>query len=968
MRIKIILCIVVLQSIIYSVFSIHPTVRNFTRSTYKAGTQNWDIIQSNSNCIYFANNDGLLEFDGQKWSNYPIRNYTNIRSVMCDQGNGRIYAGAFNEFGYYALNGSGAMTYHSLVDKVPKLDKNFNEIWNIHISDNSIYFQGNKEIFRYNKDLIKVFSFRNKIDCSALVYNSFIIASSQGGIFTLSGNLFVRFPNSDILKGKKVCAILPFTKHRILFVTDFNGLYLFDGEKIEPFTTDIDEFLKTSQVFCAATNGRQIAFGTVVNGLVVKTLQDNSTIYVNTFSGLQNNTILSVSFDKQDNLWLGLDKGIDYVQINSPVYSLFGSNNLYGAGYTSLLKGDVLYLGTNQGLYTTQYPIKNTPEPIHLNLINKIQGQVWCLVKIENTIFCGNDQGAFIINGNDIEKIPNVNGTWNFHLLKHTLESNIILGCSYEGLFILKKVGNKWRFSNFIKGFTESSGMYEEDDEGKIWFSHWIKGLFRLTLNKELNRVVKTDHFDTQKGLPTNRNNTIFPLDNQLIFSSEYGFFFYNKKTDRMSPLDKINKYFPMQMNSMRLYEAPTKDFFCVSGTFFGAAFVNHDNSYTIDSLSFKYLRDKLIIGFENFNFIDKKNVLVSTEDGFSWISLTPKNKGKNNYGKVFIKNIYTTNDRDSLIVGQRGGNSNPNSEHEFSFAENSLRFEYVYPEFRNENAVTYSYYLENYDKDWSSYSSTNVREYTKLSKGTYIFHLRAKNNFESTIAETSYKFTIQPPWYESKTAYFCYFILLLAFLWSIVEFINLQSKKKAHEIELQKETELKEQEIRYQADAEEKEKEIVVLKNQRLQYTLRHKSQELASSTLNLIRKNEILQKINNDLNKINENISEKQEMSKVIKLLAKIQDDIKQNIKHDNDWKKFEQNFDLVYEDYLKRLSEKFPELNVSDKKLCAYLRMDLTSKDIAPLLNMSVRSVEMTRYRLRKKMGIDREINLSEYLQRL
>ncbi|WP_321436219.1 triple tyrosine motif-containing protein [uncultured Bacteroides sp.] len=967
MKNRIILCIAVFQTIIYSAFSIHPIVRNFSRSTYKAGTQNWDIIQTNSNCVYFANNDGLLEFDGWKWSNYPIRNNTNIRSVMYDPDNRRIYAGAFNEFGYYALSKNGVMTYHSLIDKVPKLNKNFNEIWNIHKSDNSIYFQGNKEIFRYNNGSIKVFSFHNKIDCSALVYNSFIIASSEGGIYSLSGNLFVKFPCSKILKGKKVCAILPFAQHKILFVTDFNGLYLFDGEKIESYTTDINEFLKKSQVFCAATNGQQIAFGTVVNGLVVKGLSDNSTFYVNTFSGLQNNTILSITYDKQNNLWLGLDKGIDYVQVNSPVYSLFGSNNLYGAGYASLLKDNILYLGTNQGLYTTNYPIKNTPEPIKLSLISKIQGQVWCLYRVENTIFCGNDQGAYIINGTNIEKIPNVNGAWNFRLLKHA-PGNTILGCSYEGLFILKEIGNRWKFLNFIKGFTESSGMYEEDDEGKIWFSHWVKGLFRLTLNKKLDHVIKIDHFGTKVGLPTNRNNTVFRFNNQLIFSSEYGFYFYNRKLNRMTPFNKINKYFPTQMNSMRLYETPMKDFFCVSGTFFGAAFANRNNTYTIDSLSFKYLRDKLIIGFENFNFIDKKNVLVSTEDGFSWIYLTRKNNSKNNYGKVFVKNIYVTNGCDSLVDGQRGDDPGTNIEHEFPFTDNSLRFEYIYPEFRNENAVTYSYYLENYDKGWSNYSSINVREYTKLKKGSYIFHLRAKNNFESVIAETSYKFTIRPPWYESQFAYICYFILLLVFLWGVVQFINMQSRKKAHEVEQQKEAELKEQQMRYKADSEEKENEIFALKNQSLQYTLRHKSQELASSTLNLIRKNEILQKINNDLNKINEDILGKQDMAKSMKLLEKVQDDIKQNIKHDNDWKRFEQNFDLVYEDYLKRLSERFPQLNVRDKKLCAYLRMDLCSKDIAPLLNMSVRSVEMTRYRLRKKMGIGRDVNLSELLQRI
>ena len=101
---------------------------------------------------------------------------------------------------------------------------------------------------------------------------------------------------------------------------------------------------------------------------------------------------------------------------------------------------------------------------------------------------------------------------------------------------------------------------------------------------------------------------------------------------------------------------------------------------------------------------------------------------------------------------------------------------------------------------------------------------------------------------------------------------------------------------------------------------------------------------------------------------ILTGIRQDIRENIGHDNDWQKFEHNFDIVYDDFLKVLSQRFPNLTVSDKKMCAYLKMDLSSKDIAPLLNMTVRSVEMTRYRLRKKLGLSREESLTDFLQKI
>jgi len=259
------------------------------------------------------------------------------------------------------------------------------------------------------------------------------------------------------------------------------------------------------------------------------------------------------------------------------------------------------------------------------------------------------------------------------------------------------------------------------------------------------------------------------------------------------------------------------------------------------------------------------------------------------------------------------------------------------------------------------------MKEYTHLPKGNYVFKIRANNILESKEALTSYSFTILPAWYESKLAIFIYIILFLALLFWTVLFINKRSKKGALDMERMKEIELKEQKKHFEAETSEKKREIKELKNQQLQYELRHKSQELASSTMNLIRKNEILLDIMDNITKVSDDIKASHDSNTLLSRLNKMERTIKQNIENDNNWKRFEENFDLVYENYLKRLGDMYPDLNTSDKKLCAYLKMDLSSKDIAPLLNMSVRSVEMSRYRLRKKMDLDREVNLGEFLQR-
>ncbi len=958
-RLLLLVVILFLNSMLYSN---QPLVRNFTRYDYKSGTQNWAIAQDSSNVMFFANNAGLLKFDGKNWMTFPIVNRTNVRSLLYSK-DGLFYASTFNEFGYFKIQKNGNFKYFSLINKLSSKPIGSNELYNIVEGNEKIYFQSEKSIYKYDGDTVVRLPFNYKIDASAYIYNVFFLTSSQNGVFMLNGNLFIKIPGSELLQNKRVCAILPFKDNKILFVTSFNGVYVYDGILLTPYNTGIDNFLKENQVFCATTNAKQLVFGTVQRGIAIQNINDRTVTYVNTFTGLQNNTVLSAKFDNQQNLWLGLDKGIDYVVLNSPISNLFGANNLYGAGYTSIQKNNVRYFGTNQGLYTTTNSLLTNTLPLKLELMKGMEGQVWSLTEIDNTLFCGNDQGAFIVTSNRVEKIDGLLGTWTFKALVN--KPDLILGCSYQGLFILKKIKGKWLFSHYIKGkFNEASPMFEEDADGTLWFSHWQKGLFHLRLNNSLDSIIKVDSYTSKNGFPSNQNNTVFKVDNNIVFSTERGFFHFNKAKQKMETAENWNNLFNSPPGDIRLHESPNGDVWCLSGRFIGLA-RKKANSYSMDSLSYRIVQPKIIIGFEHFNFLDKEHLILSTEDGFCLINTNYKSTSNKNF-KVLIRNVNLTNDTLNYSkIKHSFGDSKPKDAYFHKY--NSLRFEFNEPEYRSEGLVQYSYMLENYDDQWSEYSFDNIKEYTKLPKGNYVFKVRAKNILEKNEVESSYSFRILSAWYESQLAIIIYIILLLAIIFLLILWINSRSKKGAKEMEIRKEFELKEQKKHYEAETSEKKKEIKELKNQQLQYELRHKSQELASSTMNLIRKNEMLLEILNNISKVSTDLKANNDHTPIISRLKKMERNIRQNIEQDDNWKKFEENFDLIYENYLKRLEESFPEMTVSDKKLCAYLKMDLTSKDIAQLMNMTIRSIEMNRYRLRKKMGLDRDVNLANFLQK-
>ncbi|MFZ4583017.1 MAG: triple tyrosine motif-containing protein [Paludibacter sp.] len=944
-------------------FASQPLVRNFTRKDYKSGTQNWSITQDKQNKMYFANNNGLLVFDGKNWAVTPIKNGTNVRSILYD-GESKFYVSTFNEFGYFQMNKEGIMQYYSLSESLNIKPSGSNELYNIYKDEKLIYFQGEKNVYVYDQKVVKKFEFGYKIDASSIVHNILFVSSKQSGLFMLNGDLFVRVQGSEILINKKVSAILPFANNQVLITTSFDGVFLYNGLTIVPFWTGADAFLKANQVFCATTNGRQIVYGTVQRGIVIQNIADGSINFVNTYTGLQNNTVLSASFDNQQNLWLGLDNGIDYVMLNSPIRNIFGTNNLFGAGYTSHLKDKILYFGTNQGLYSTSFPLPTNDKPLQLNLIKGMEGQVWCLNEIDNTLFCGDDQGAFIISKNSVERIQGLSGTWTFKALRK--HPNVILGCSYQGLFILKKTSGKWRLSHFLKGgFNESSPMFEEDNDGSIWFSHWLRGLYRLTLNANLDSIIQYKLYNSKNGLPYDRTNTVFRVDNNLVFSSSKGFYSFNSKTNTFNPNVKWNSLFGNSASDIRLHESPNGDVWCASGRFIGIARKDKNNNYAIDSLTYRILQPKIIIGFEHFNVIDNNNLIFSNEDGFSWINTTKRANDKPNF-KVLLTSIIASNSNFSETQSQHFL-PNVSAKASIKNSHNSVRFEFVAPEYRNEGLVEYSYMLENYDKSWSEFSSQNMKEYNKLPRGNYVFKVKARSLLEKNSVTCSYEFTILPAWYESTLAFIIYIIIILIAIGEVIIWVNKKSTKGARDMEQLKEKEIQEQKKVFEAENQAKKKEIKELKNQQLQYELRHKAQELASSTMNLIRKNEMLADIMGNITKATEEIKKNGDVNAVLTRLGKMERNIKQNIEQDKNWKRFEENFDLVYENYLKRLGESYPELNMSDKKICAYIKMDLSSKDMAPLLNMSVRSIETNRYRIRQKLSLGRDVNLSDFLQK-
>lgn len=933
-------------------------VRNFGRDTYAGGSQNWAAIQDSIGRVYVGNRDGMLSFDGERWRIAHLSNYTTVRSMNFDKESGRIYAGGSEEFGFFEPDSvSGALRYISLLPAFGDRHPAFSEIWNIFMREGKVWFQSDYHLFCYDGTRIVTYPAQGRISKSAFIGGNILVALEDGTLTRLHNGSFSPLPGTEGLEGKKIMAILPLgDRGEILIATSVDGLYVYDGKAVVPLESDISEFLKDNQVFCAAANGNDYVFGTVNRGAVVKNFATGATHYINKESGMQNNTVLNASFDKSGNLWLCLDNGLDYAVYNTPVANLIGPSNAVGAGYASLLKDGRMYFGTNQGLYSSSYPFDATPSPLALR--REIQGQIWSITDDGSTVFISGDAGLFELSAGSHVKVDGIPGTYTAWPLRNAPDR--ALASTYGHFHFLTRENGRWKDNGPVEGYDDIGGRFIQDNRGFIWLPHYRKGVYRLHFDPERKVFDECVLFDESDGLPSNHNNNATIYKGRMVFATPYGFYSYNHKTSRIEPDAELAEIFGPN-TAGPITPLPDGALMVGESTGFNIARYGTDGKYNVTHTSFNALADKIIPGYLNLDYIGPNELIVSNQDGF-WSIDTDYRSHDPWTPAPFIGAVYAN--RDSLVYraapsGTAGGTLR------LPFTLNSLRFEFSCPDFRTPNSVEFSSYLENYDSDWSPYSHDATREYTRLAEGDYVLHVRAHDIQSDTVTETSLSVSIAPPWFRTVWAKAAYTVLALLLILGGYLFLRRWMRDARRQLEQRKEKEL--ENLRRQAEQEAlvKDYEIATLKSEQLEHDIKHKSQELSSTTMNLIRKNEILNDIASKIAKIQETPGIDSGVPGISRQLAKIQASIEENISHDDDWKTVTRNFDVVYENYTKRLMERHPTLTAADKRLCCYIKMGLSSKEIAPLINISYKSVEMARYRLRKKIDLPPETTLTDYL---
>lgn len=924
-----------------------PFIQSFPKEIYNAGLHNWKINQDQQGIMYFANDGGLLTYDGTIWKTFTSPNKTTFRSLAINN-RGIIYGGGQNEFGNFLPDTTGAWVFHSLKSIIPKEHREFEDVWEMFCINETIYFRSSGKLYEYKDDIVKVYDTLN-IDFSGVHREQLFVHDINKGLFVLKNNGYQSMNNSESLKGKRVQGIVILNSDTLI-ATRSDGIYHRSQNKTTLWDNEAHQFLLENEIRSfIQLDEETIAIGTLFGGLVILNTEGKISQIINKENGLLSNRIFSVFMDRDKNVWLGLDKGINHLQINSSLSHILPDGQLEGTGYVAHIHNEQLYLGTNNGLYTTPWK-KNGKSKLSqpFTLVNGTKGQAWGLNIIDNELILSNKKGAFSVSKNNSTQFTNNLGHWLFKDLDSEL--GLIAAGTYEGISLFKKEKGSLKYVQNISEMEESSRFIEIDKFGNIWMAHPYKGIYKLSKGNNYTDS-KAQLLGQEQGLPSNIHNHLFKIKDEIIFCGEYGTFNYDYTNNQFEPNIKFNEIFGKDTKIRRLVETPNGNIWFLTNTEIGVLEIDDLGlDKKIVKKVFPELKDLLNGGFELIYPYSDEHVFISSEKGFYHYSSNENTQMDTTFQTIINEVSIFSPHKEIIFNGNTYDGHKITAHHQYTHtlphSSNGFTFSYSATNFTHKKLLNYRYRLNGFDEEWSSWSNQNMKEYTNLPHGEYTFQVQAKSyqGIESNICE--YSFNISPPWYLSTWAYIVYGFLFIGLALFIYQLSNkrYQNLEEDHEKIIQKNKE-----------------EINRLKSEKMKLELEHKKRALVSSTLLLVQKNETLGGVKEDLTLLTKEIKDKPLRSKINKLIHKLQ----QDEVLDDGWEQFMLHFNQLHGNFFQRLKTSYPTLTPKDLKLCGYLRMNLSTKEIASLMNISVRGVEASRYRLRKKIELHSSTNLTEFL---
>lgn len=806
-----------------------PEIKYYSFEDYKAGPQNWSIGQDGNGRMYFGNNHGLLRFDGVNWELYPLENRSILRSLDIDSA-GNVFVGGEGEFGFFSPSADGTLKYTKLSSDT--IDVYFVDVWSTYAYNDTVYFfAGKSNIFYYHQGLLK--RVENDIE-----FSNFRGFKTKSGIYAIDANhglakiVNAKLQNTNQLKDASKYEIYTYLEknpNTSLAVSSLNGLYIRENQKnwIQKNTFFDDYLIENHPYHAIQLNDGNMLISTLLGGVVFINANFNQASILNKAQGLHANGIYKAFQDKQNNIWLATENGIEYIHYSSPIRKLGDKNGLDGSLNAAIFYRNKLYLGTYGGVYYLDIDElkKNLFQNNAIKLLSNeyFFGLDFGLIKLGNsdTVLLGSTLRSIIrITENEITTVESFYGAEDIE------QSNIYpqyFGVAHgEGinLFKINYDGSKIENIGKLFGFNYNVRKILFDNHGYIWAQTAREGLALIEILDYEKLEFRSYFFDETHGLPDKIKNTPIIIDTSLVISTNNGLY------DIV--LDKEN----LQNTKFKTSRKFGFDF-ARDSLVFDFAFMHENKVWGHANNSFFYKETDNLIYKEPFfaitdvaeettlSFLENKIVAIGSHNMLYFFN-EKKDKSYEFYFTPLLNKIKINGDFYPIEPSVGGLEIKYVAKNTYSFVQklssnqNNLSFYFAVPYFEYSEKIAYSYQLEGYDNKWSEFSSDNVARYTNLGAGDYIFKVKARNVYTHQSQELLFLFAIRSPWYLSAYSIFAFTSLLLILIYVIIRLNSVRlinQNKKLEEIVKNRTLEIYQQKEEIQSQTEQLKSQSELLK-----------------------------------------------------------------------------------------------------------------------------------------------------------
>jgi ligand-binding sensor domain-containing protein/DNA-binding CsgD family transcriptional regulator len=929
-------------------FSGKYPIQNFTPSDYKAGIQNIDFAQNRDMTLFVANNLGILSYSGKSWERHSTQTGKKQRSLAFDEKADRLYFGSQGEFGYF----DGDWNMVSLVEKIPDSAPDFDEVWDVFLLNDKVYFCTFQGIFVFNGQSVSFLTHQDGFYRSFRTQGKLFAQSRQGQLLEIKDEELLispalrnsgREPIAGVIAQEGGFLVL-YNSGKVEFVNAFGALRKYDNLVRELEGKYVNHVLQLSDT--------RLAISTQTAGLFLFDLQKQTIENITSKDGLLSNACLSTFQDYSGNLWVGMQNGIALIDLNSPMRFFNQEINIQGSGYEAYKREEGTYYTTSNGIY---FLAKNVRQS---QFIQGTEGPAYGMQSIAGKLYAGHHTGLFLLANGTAKRVANTPGLWQVKQLQSNPE--FAIGGTYSGLFLFRMNQNmELQGIGKISGFEESSRFFEEDREGKIWVGQFYKGLYQLSLSPDLTSA-RVHKVSAAEGLPVAEQIVLSRIDNELYLGTPKGIYTIDQSRHRIVKSEMFSKvigeqqvYLLTQDNqkNVHVYTEEMAGFFRQ---------ISADN-YTFVPSSVFQMRYSFNNDLLNISVHTDHGVLFNANEGF--IQYRPELENRLADEKPLMVSKVVNVAEDSILYERNPFGAKPDDLPQLtvSYRAKVIQFDVEAFQFNGVSNQQYRYYLKGFDEGPGEWTPATTKEYTNLREGTYEFSVQTKNFLGQITTSKPIQLRVNPPFYRSLFAWILYLALGI---WSLVLVSRLQKRRyqqKVLDAEKAKEQELQKKQQQLIAIEHQKEQAVRQIEEDKMKSELRHLNSLMAASTMNLVVKNEFMETIKEAL----EEVKRKGKSMETKHALEKIVKEIDATLRLKEDWQQFEYHFDQIHGDFLNRLREQFHDLTPNEQKLCALLRLNLSTKEISNLMSISLRGVEIARYRLRKKLGLDLGQNLSKFI---